>query len=124
MGAGEHDVERIRSLGDRLRRLLSQVQAADQDGAAAWASTWRGCHEEFRALEDSGFDLASLDESDHARAVELLEEALRLNAVITSLIARQSEELEDGLQRIATVRKKIRAAAAQVRTGGSCDIAG
>lgn len=124
MATEEQEVERIRSLGDRLRRLLSQVQAADKDGAVAWASTWRGCHEEFRALEESGFDLASLDDSEQARAVELLEDALRLNAVITSLIARQSEELEDGLQRLSSVRKKIRAAAAQMRTGGSCDIAG
>ena len=117
----------LRALRDTLRTLLAQLEAPDPAGAHPWRSTWDDCQTLFRRYRDSGFDPGGFDPAERDDFLRTLEETVRLNAVAASIVARQNEEIADGMKRVAGARQRLRGtvAARSFRgTGGACNVSG
>lgn len=117
-------IAELKDLTARLRALLSHLENADTSDGASLGRVWADCQAAFRSYRSNAPDLEAVPEEERAEFATLLEDAVRLNAIVASMAARQGEEISRGLEEIVRVRKFVHSAVSNARTGASCDVRG
>ena len=114
----------LRELASELRALFARIG----DGAdGAWQASWSRCEELYARYRADPPALADLPAGERESLTSALDEVVRLNAVASGLVARESERLSESLRSVAASKRRVREqsdAPDTVGTGNSCDVSG
>ena len=110
----------LNELHASLEALISGLESGlGEDALAGLWATCDGTFARFRVAQEAQ---ASAELSDELR--KKLEAALRLQAVVASLAARQRDELTSEAEKLTNARARLESLAARAHVGQSCDLLG
>jgi hypothetical protein len=114
----------LRELASELRALFARIG----DGAdGEWQTSWTRCEELYARYRADPPALLDLPADDRESLTSALDEVVRLNAVASGLVARESERLSASLRSVASSRRRVREhsdAPDTAGTGHNCDVRG
>ena len=120
----ETPAEALESLIQSLRSLLDVVDSHGEDDKSLMAS-WKQCQTMLIAFRAKSASVVSQSEEERAALQEQLQTAVRLNAIATHLVQRETERVSAELNLLRDTKKKLRSQIARSNeSGGSVDLAG
>jgi len=119
----QESCQRLDELARRMREFLEALEGSSfEDDRIAGA--WARCDEAYAELGDPAKLLEGLEPEPRALVEERVDEVLRLNAVLTSAVRRERDEMLQLLEQAGLSRKALQGYASPGEVGGTCDLSG
>lgn len=117
-------VRTLEELVAAMRGLLGVVDTADEDEETL-LSAWNRCQVLLDHVRAQAADVHAHSPEERAEIQERLQTAVRLNAIATHLVQRESARVTEQLRVLRDARRKLRSQIARsTDSGSSVDLAG
>lgn len=116
--------EKLADLNDAMRKLLDSVDSNAND-TDSLATCWEECQSALEQFQAKAEAVIETTDAERTAIEDHLQQAVRLNAIATHLVQRETERISEELNVLSEARRKLQAQKSRSNeAGGSVDLAG